>query len=540
MEERKSDSRKKRRIAPLTFTTAPPVESLEAKLVAPNQMLNLEPPAEPGAWDFLTKWEATDNTIISGIEEDEYCSDVSGGSSDAIEIAEQESEEGDDITHEAPAARPSRLGTDKVIQIINDCIKMYTEAWTPGKGEMKHKDETGQAEVPVTYDALALWEDAEAAGQREQLAERYELEAEYYRQRLDKLCEEISKDPGDTISGVQMKCRNLEVTVELLERASWLEGLYKLPPDISSDDESHDKTPYSADKTQGPGAQSAASAEHGIPRAQIFDLGTPSDSEVSEDESTFPGEIPTTLAQANSYNQIGQIVSVGLLASDAVIVSTIETAGPAAASNPHPTVRSRAPLSDAPEDASFSAVRRWNWAQLEETQDRKRIVSKAICELESTDLDLIRKRFQVVGRANMVREISACIDMILHGDMRMPGILPQDLPKILIFAKLFLCWWLCGNYFQKDPSVTDLAEMRDCQRNRSLDPITFCDYVGTILSTTFSQAALKRPAQPSAQPSHAEIIVISSDDEEPSSQLLFRRKSNLGKAGRLGTTITIE
>jgi|SRR5690242_1019192 len=204
MDEHNSDSRKKRRVAPLSFRTAQPIEIAEAESAVPDRTLNAGPLAQSGAWDFLAKWEATDNTIIGDMEEEECYSDVSSESPAAIEIAEHESEEGDDVPHEGSAARPSKLSTDKIIEIINDCIESYTKAWTPGKGETKHKDETGQVEVPVTYDTLALWEDAEAAGQREQLAEKYELEAEYYRQRLDKLCEEITKDPGDTVAGVQM------------------------------------------------------------------------------------------------------------------------------------------------------------------------------------------------------------------------------------------------------------------------------------------------------------------------------------------------
>lgn len=197
-------SRKRRRIAPISFTTALPNENGEAGLAGLDLTLDAAPLAEHEQWDFLSKWKATDNTVIGDIEEEEFYSNVSDGFPAAMAVAEQESEEDDDLPPEGPAIRHSKLGAEKVIQIINDCIEMYANAWTPGKGETKHKDDTGQVEVPVTYDPFALWEDAESAGQREQLAEEYELEAEYYRQRLDKLCEEISKDPGDTVAGVQM------------------------------------------------------------------------------------------------------------------------------------------------------------------------------------------------------------------------------------------------------------------------------------------------------------------------------------------------
>ena len=212
------------------------------------------------------------------------------------------------------------------------------------------------------------------------------------------------------------------------------------------------------------------------------------------------------------------------MASDPLIVDTIETPGPAAAATTSTTVRSRPPLGDAPEHASIATVSRWSWSQLENTQDRKRVVSKAINDLSSTEREMIRQRLQKVGRANMIREIPACVDMLLRGEQRMPGILPKDLPKIVTFTNLFLCWWLCGNYFEKEPSELDLEELADCLRHHSPDPATFCDYVGTIFSTTFSHAALSRPTQPS----QAEIIEIS-DDDEPFSQLPTRCKNSVEK-----------
>jgi hypothetical protein len=189
-------------------------------------------------------------------------------------------------------------------------------------------------------------------------------------------------------------------------------------------------------------------------------------------------------------------------------------------------VRPRPLLGDAPEHASIASVSRWTWAQLEETQDRKRTVSRAIYELSSMDREIMRQRLQKVGRSNMVREIPACIDMLLRGDKRMPGILPQDLPKIVTFTRLFLCWWLCGNFLHKDPSGEELEELADCLRERSPDPSTFCDYVDTVLSTTFSPEALSKPTQPS----QAEIIEIS-DDDEPPAPVVARRKANVDKPG---------
>lgn len=313
------------------------------------------------------------------------------------------------------------------------------------------------------------------------------------------------------------KCRNLEVTVELLERATWLEDIYKLPPNPVSDGEEQDESLVTVDQTQPPTAQPTNHVQHKNLLYEIIELDSPPDSEASGDESVQIIKNQTPV-QVNNGNKRQQMTPPIILAGYSAVTASVETTRPASAATSPLPVSSRALLGDAPESASISTVNRWSWAELEETQDRKRVVSKAICELRMTDREIIRQRLQKVGRANMVREVPGCLDMLLRGNKRMPGILPQDLPKIMNFTRLFLCWWLCGNYIQKEPSGLDLTELRDRLRDGSSEPSIFCDYVRTVLSTTFSHAAFSRPTQPS----QAEIIEISSGDEEPLSQLPHR------------------
>jgi hypothetical protein len=197
-----AEGRKRRRITPINFVAAPStgpsqiVHGIESG--APSAALSLQ----PGTWDFLAKWKDEDRDIAEDAQV-EYYSDSSDGSPVALKDADEDDEEGEDVPPEEPATRPSKLGADRVIEIINDCIEKYAAAWKPGKGETTRKGEEGSTEVPVVYDADALWDQAHAAGKREELAEKYELEAEYYRQRLDRLCDEIAKDPGDTEAAIK-------------------------------------------------------------------------------------------------------------------------------------------------------------------------------------------------------------------------------------------------------------------------------------------------------------------------------------------------
>lgn len=293
--------------------------------------------------------------------------------------------------------------------------------------------------------------------------------------------------------------------MELLERAIWLEGIFKLLPDVSSDDE------VQSSDAEGP---------------RVIDLSSSSASEDSADGfMPVKGTLTSPLRVEHPTNP-GRVIEPCPLSSDPALLDTIETSAPAIVAPTPRVARSRAPLGDAPEHASIASVSRWSWAQLEETQDRKRVVSRAIYEMSSTDREAVRQRLHKVGRMNMIREIPACVEMLSRGEKRLPGVLPQDLPKILKFTRLFLCWWLCGNYLQKVPSQTDLEELAGCLRERSPDPPAFCDYVDTVLSTTFSLEALDKPTQPS----QAEIIEIS-DDDEVSAPVVNRHRASIDKSG---------
>ena len=203
-DEPDSDGRKRRRLIPITVAADQLPRDVEAEVGRLSEAFDTESPAEPGAWDHLNKWIQADDSIVEDLEEEEV--EYSDVSDEALGLAEG-SEDGSEDTSlpvEGLTTRPSKLGADTVIEIIQSCIESYELAWTPGKGETQPRDGGRQGEVPVVYDPLAMWEEAEAAGQRDELAKKYESEAQYYRQRLDRLCDEIVRDPGNTATGIRM------------------------------------------------------------------------------------------------------------------------------------------------------------------------------------------------------------------------------------------------------------------------------------------------------------------------------------------------
>lgn len=260
-----------------------------------------------------------------------------------------------------------------------------------------------------------------------------------------------------------------------MELAGWLRDVYKLSP-VASNDEAEE-----------------------LHSQEIIDLGSPSASsgmgDVTGDVSDARRRWPTP------DSVIAESVETDIAESVEPVIATHPELVPA------PT---RINHGEEPEHASIGAVRRWLWTDLMEHLDRKRVVSKAISELRADDRELIRNRVWLVGKMASIREIAACVEMLRTGESKLLGVLPRDMPKILIFTNLFLSWWFCRNYF-KGPKASkqDLKELKSCIEDGSAETNTFYDYVHTVMGTTFSEDALQHPERPS----QAEVIEISDDDD---------------------------
>jgi hypothetical protein len=302
-----------------------------------------------------------------------------------------------------------------------------------------------------------------------------------------------------------------------MELAGWLRDIYKLEPVVSSDDEP-------ASPSSNAASDKSLSKSQALATVGIIDLDTPPGSpEVRETAQHV-------VAPAEDLSNLQRRAST----TDSVLVDVDEspsshqqrpsTPGLVAAQSIEPVInRHCAPLGsngaritpvfrrygDDPENASVSSVRRWRWQELIEHLDRKRIVSKTIFEMSTSDRESVRNRVQLIGKTSLLREIAACINMLRRGEPKIPGVLLRDMVKIVSFTSLFLSWWFCRNYVKEpNASTADLEELQSCIEDGSAETSTFYDYLRTIMETTFSEKALQHPDQPS----QAEIIEISDDD----------------------------
>ncbi|KAH9860001.1 hypothetical protein IAQ61_011785 [Plenodomus lingam] len=419
------------------------------------------PEAEPSDWSFLLKWNnysgAEDNGDLASWEpEDELLQE--SGSSTADE---------DELTEAQTATTGSKIDDDEIVNIINASIAHYTSIWEPNSGVPK--------EDWIVYEPEKMWEDAESKGKRQQMISRYKAEVDWYTGGLDRLCEEIMEFPGSNSDAVRQQCKNLEMTVYNLELASWLLSIYSLSPESDSDGDIHD-TERGGQSQLAPVDQSDQHAAAGI-----IDLGSPPASSIGD---------------ANEVSYVSPVAATAEEHTPTFLplnLQDIHTAN----------------HGDEPEQASLATVRRWLWRDLIETQDRKRVVLKALHELHAADRENIRSRLKVVGKAKCRQEIKAYINMLSRDEPRIHGVLQRDFVKIQIIGRLFFSWWYCDDYSTKAPSRADLGELSDELSNSPLDLDVFYDFLCKIMDTTFSQEALQHPDRPS----QAEIIEISDDED---------------------------
>ncbi|KAI4654692.1 uncharacterized protein J4E79_008568 [Alternaria viburni] len=450
----------------------------------------------------LLRWEnvAGGDQIIDLPDEDDLQEDDNSGLGDAAEEDSRSVDDEDENAVEEPSKR-TKLSQDKIVDIINERIKLFTDAWKPNRGVARGEE--------VDYDPVAMWTEAEAKGEREALAKQYETEHSYYKSRLDELCDQIVKFPGSNAEQIRRQCSNLEVTVDSMEFAAWLRDIYKLEPVDDSDEEQvpDDQDTVMSDRPDIPRTASSLQVE---PGNEIIDLGSPPDSSDIEDGNALPSGINVGAEADPVEDQLEDLTRSST--RDSVIADSVEPimyAHPGLL--PPDGLSTRTPINhgDEPENASIATVRRWKWEDLVEHLDRKRVVSKVIYEMKFNDREVIRNRIRLVGKTNLIKEIRACIGMLCKRETKLQGVLPRDMPKILAFTKLFLSWWFCSNYSREpDASKKDLEELRKCMDSGAAETSTFYDYVYTIMGTTFSEKSLQHPDQPS----QAEIIEISDDD----------------------------
>ena len=565
-------SQKKRRVT-LTTASQPvaldrPKSHFERALAGPSSTSLAGGANAAGEWDYLLeRYKSRGNDEGEEDHEDEDMLMEEEDDDDSSEEAEDigEEEELVDEMEIDPADKQPHSGTmsvHEVADIINECITAFTNAWYPGKVSSEYQ--------PI--DIEKLLRKAESDGQRQHLEQLKRDRIDYLEHHLDTLADEISSSNWRNAKNVRYMCHNLETTVESLEYEKWLLEQYELRGggainpatqiiDLGSGSNSPEADLVFATDRLSVDIQSMAmptdlDISEPLRAAQLQDrtFHTKVQSELSRTQGqTQPHQQPVQASNQSrnlggpgltpnpSRHQHEELIPLWSQESPrSTFNSSAKSSRPPQLSDPslsqrtyasqgtHPTPTKHTKVQphnrDSPELASISTVAKWGWKNLVETRDRKRIIMKLISQMNDDDRETLRTRIASVKKQHILMEIPKCIGMLLRKENKIQGILPRDLPKIVMFTRLFLSWWLADNYFLKEPEPERLQELAHSLEQQAAGANKFYDFIRYIMEHTFSKKALEKPAAPS----QAEVIVISdSDDDTPKPKPTPPRKRQL-------------
>ncbi|KAJ4354055.1 uncharacterized protein N0V89_005788 [Didymosphaeria variabile] len=497
------------------------------------------PSANGDAFDHLLHWDREEgDTIVewdqegwSEDDEEEDDEDEGAASIHAVDgevesIAnglEYNSLDAEEVAirqlHQHSRERAGKVPKEVVIGIINESIEAFMNEWSPSK-----INEIAPESKEQSLDPIRLWEDGEALNRRGELIEKYKFEVRLFENKLDRLAEEICKIPQKSEKQTRQHCRNLEMHVHNLEAAKWYLSIYELPPADTGDGSDHEqhRIPATQGSTSGHDAEvidlgsSPESSQHGDEREMLVDAEEPAVTQCTlANPSTMTSDLtaPRTLELVRLKSTVTESEGVSPIDPDGASVS------PAARHAESRSRKSQKGRGSRPEIASILTVSGWDMQDLVAAKDRKRIIMKVMLGMSREERAMIHKRIRALKKANLLKEISTCIDMLYRKEQKMLGVLPSDLPKIMGMTSFFLCWWLADDYMRKTPSDQQLHELvtglHQCD-----DLSTFYDWVYFILNRNFSEEAFRNAQAPSQE----EIIVISDDDESKSAKSLSRKE----------------
>ncbi|KAF2866544.1 hypothetical protein BDV95DRAFT_611599 [Massariosphaeria phaeospora] len=424
-----------------------------------------------GNWDYLLDRYGEDDTEIlpplaaaAAFDQDDEDEDE--------DIDFMDDVDGEDQNHLLSKHQQSNISYDQVGKIINECITQYTIAWVPGK--------------EVEHDPEKSWKEAKQADTITHLLETTHNNVLYFKDAIDRLCDKgfLDGQQWKNEDEVRRQCRSLETTINQLEHEKWSLNLYK----IKARDEGNFIDGLSEHGSSD--SESSANDHHALEGTStqygVIDLGSESESSVAMDQEN-------DMSDDNGKIRPGTI--------DLTALEETELYGIA------PPDQSYVRYGDRPEVASIGTVKRWNWEDLLAKSDRKRIIMKIILEMKADDREMIRNRIGSVRKQNLLNEIRGCVHMLAKGHSRMSGVLPRDIPRIVMFTKLYLSWWFAKDVTRQDSEPH--PDILHCLEHGSQDLSIFYDWVFHVMGATFSQEALAKPGRPS----QAEIIEISSDED---------------------------
>lgn len=113
----------------------------------------------------------------------------------------------------------------------------------------------------------------------------------------------------------------------------------------------------------------------------------------------------------------------------------------------------RAPrFSNTPETDSEEQIEDWTWEELEELNDRKRLVLRLLHFMDAKLSTGIKRHFWRVNQLTLKDELLRGLGTIQRNETTLLGIDKEMFPKVINSAKLLVCWETCNHrYLRENP-----------------------------------------------------------------------------------------
>ncbi|KAF2841549.1 hypothetical protein M501DRAFT_928682 [Patellaria atrata CBS 101060] len=428
-------------------------------------------------WDHLLHWadKDKDDTVLPLWGESDTEEKLSSSFWDEVE----EEERG------KANSRSKLLDKDSVAQIISEAVNKFITLWKASK-------------LPVRQNqAWAIWKKARRQKDRLMLITFARQELRRLDNRLAKLTNSILNETWNRIADVEKQCLILEETVFQREEILWKKELWesKHPPpkplkkvfrkktvprdgddgddvDLDSEIASEPETALESDRfihideidmTQlfGTNSDGAETVPEGMNQEQHQDVEDRMDIDIEEPNESYaphieePVEDQSNPTASETIRQTTEEKGVVLSCGHVIdLTADTDSSDSKTESDEHDSVAVNSKhllayqwsfyWSKTPERCADKEVEAWSYEELQERDDRKRLVMKILRTLDEPVYILMTRRIRQIHKNDFLDEISRAFDALKNGGERITGLDDNDTTIMLRFAVLYLCWYQCS------------------------------------------------------------------------------------------------
>ena len=522
-------------------------EAIRDDALLPGQLPQDDTP-QVTEWDYLSKWQNEDNTVLPQWGESDTELDFSSGLLQEMDDEEREEEE-------AKANKKGPLGVGQVSEIIEDEINELKEQWKARKLPLRESS------------ARSVWFRAGGPRRRAYFASAAGMDISRLEARMAKIKDNLLAEVWTKESEVREQCEILEETVFELQESHFRKSIWEgksAPPAsrkpvtkgkrtrkirsdgedlVSSDceveeddvddfvvpDDPLDDAPENDPVGEEAASKAILSEEDALPTdpditdpeplAEDVDMADPISSDQSQTqeikkELSQDVEEETDGASTPSHTSTSKKDDCGAV----IIELTSSPEREEAPENENKLPEEAENYKGSPETATTEHVSSWLWSDLIERNDRKRLVLKILLTLSPKRYNDLRPVMLNTSKGVFDERFKRSMEALRRVNEVIRERAEGDSIAMNRFVKLYVCWTHClHKYWENSPS----AELQDRLNEDQIRNLQGYDEYYEFVNYVFTQHktpiifSLGSPARGFKNPLNGreDLITISSDAE---------------------------